>query len=123
VSTVQISRQERWEIPLADQMTDEDIDRLLPLPLFSKDQIDPAKFIDRTPLIAILKNNARLQTCPGDVVPVTPALKEWEPVANATKRDLCPDQITGPSCLNASPHDALIRLDLGSPGTATGWLN
>lgn len=60
---------------------------------------------------------------PEDSQPITPMMKEWEPLEKATKCDLCADQITGPACQNACPHDALIRLDLGSHDTATEWLN
>ncbi|MEO2036607.1 MAG: cyclic nucleotide-binding domain-containing protein [Planctomycetaceae bacterium] len=56
-------------------------------------------------------------------LPITPSMKEWEPIEKATKCDLCADQISGPACLNACPHDALIRLDLGNHDTATEWLN
>lgn len=55
--------------------------------------------------------------------PITPAMKEWEPIEKATKCDLCADQQTGPACVNACPHDALIRLNLGSHDTAAEWLN
>lgn len=57
------------------------------------------------------------------VEPMTPLMKAWEPIEKATKCDLCADQITGPACQSACPHDALIRLDLGSHDTATEWLN
>ena len=60
---------------------------------------------------------------PAAVLPITPSMKEWEPLEKATKCDLCADQVTGPACQSACPHDALIRLDLGSYGTATEWLN
>ena len=34
-----------------------------------------------------------------------------KPILKATKCDLCADQINGPSCVNACPHDALKRVD------------
>ncbi len=34
------------------------------------------------------------------------------PVVKATKCDLCVDQLGGPACQRACPHDALIRIDL-----------
>jgi Fe-S-cluster-containing dehydrogenase component/CRP-like cAMP-binding protein len=59
----------------------------------------------------------------GESTPITPVMKEWEPIEKATKCDLCADQLTGPACVNACPHDALVRLDLGSHEVATKWLN
>lgn len=56
-------------------------------------------------------------------LPILPTMKEWEPIAKATKCDLCADQPTGPACQHACPHDALIRLNLGDYSTATDWLN
>ena len=56
-------------------------------------------------------------------VQITPAMKDWEPIEKATKCDLCADQLTGPACVNACSHDALVRLDLGSHDAATKWLN
>jgi len=56
-------------------------------------------------------------------VQITPAMKDWEPIEKATKCDLCADQLTGPACVNACSHDALVRLDLGSHDEATKWLN
>ncbi|TWT61339.1 cyclic nucleotide-binding domain-containing protein [Rubinisphaera italica] len=52
---------------------------------------------------------------------LTPLDPEWQPIEKATKCDLCSDQITGPACQNACPHDALVRLDLGSYETAAQW--
>ncbi len=37
-----------------------------------------------------------------------------KPVLKATKCDLCSDQIGGPACERACPHDALVRLDLST---------
>ena len=37
-----------------------------------------------------------------------------QPIVQATKCDLCVDQIGGPSCQRACPHDALRRVDMRS---------
>ena len=34
------------------------------------------------------------------------------PLVQATKCDLCAEQRSGPSCQNACPHDALVRVGL-----------
>lgn len=39
-----------------------------------------------------------------------------QPLAKATKCDLCTDLPGGPACQRACPHDALVRLDLGNLG-------
>lgn len=44
-----------------------------------------------------------------------------QPLLRATKCDLCIDQPTGPSCQDACPHDALIRLDLTTPQQLSAW--
>ncbi|MEP3479074.1 MAG: cyclic nucleotide-binding domain-containing protein [Fuerstiella sp.] len=54
---------------------------------------------------------------------LSPTMKEWEPITKATKCDLCVDQLTGPACQNACPHDALVRLNLGDFETTLDWLN
>ena len=43
------------------------------------------------------------------------------PILKATKCDLCVDQIGGPACQRACPHDALIRIDLTTPDQMTVW--
>ncbi len=43
------------------------------------------------------------------------------PIMKATKCDLCADQITGPACQNACPHDALVRIDLTTPDAMQAW--
>ena len=43
------------------------------------------------------------------------------PILKATKCDLCTEQLGGPACQRACPHDALIRLDLSSPDPVTTW--
>ena len=45
------------------------------------------------------------------------------PITKATKCDLCAEQPTGPVCQQACPHDALVRLNLGSSETAAEWFN
>ena len=42
-----------------------------------------------------------------------------QPIEKATKCDLCIDQLGGPACQRACPHDALVRIDL----TGTQQLN
>jgi Fe-S-cluster-containing dehydrogenase component/CRP-like cAMP-binding protein len=44
------------------------------------------------------------------------------PIRRATKCDLCIDQPTGPACVSACPHDALIRADLRSVDNLNRWL-
>ncbi len=37
------------------------------------------------------------------------------PIVKATKCDLCIEQLGGPACQRACPHDALVRIDLTTP--------
>ncbi|MEZ6062877.1 MAG: cyclic nucleotide-binding domain-containing protein [Planctomycetaceae bacterium] len=46
-----------------------------------------------------------------------------ETIDKATKCDLCADQLTGPACQNACPHDALARLNLGEYESVADWVN
>jgi Fe-S-cluster-containing dehydrogenase component/CRP-like cAMP-binding protein len=46
-----------------------------------------------------------------------------QPIQKAAKCDLCSTQITGPACVNACPHDALVRMDMREVDTLAGWLN
>ena len=46
-----------------------------------------------------------------------------EPIVKATKCDLCLDQLGGPACQRACPHDALKRIDMGDLSELGGWLN
>jgi Fe-S-cluster-containing dehydrogenase component/CRP-like cAMP-binding protein len=46
-----------------------------------------------------------------------------KPVVQATKCDLCVDQIGGPSCQRACPHDALRRVDMTSLETIGAVVN
>jgi Fe-S-cluster-containing hydrogenase component 2 len=45
-----------------------------------------------------------------------------QPIAKATKCDLCVDQWGGPACERACPHDALIRVSLRDPSDLAEWL-
>jgi len=44
------------------------------------------------------------------------------PIRRATKCDLCADQPGGPACVNACPHDALVRADMREISTLADWL-
>jgi len=44
------------------------------------------------------------------------------PIRRATKCDLCIDQPGGPACVNACPHDALVRADMRGVDRLTDWL-
>jgi Fe-S-cluster-containing dehydrogenase component/CRP-like cAMP-binding protein len=46
-----------------------------------------------------------------------------QPIAKATKCDLCVDLAGGPACQRACPHDALVRIDLGNLGDVAAWVN
>jgi len=46
-----------------------------------------------------------------------------KPIVKATKCDLCAEQIGGPSCQNACPHGALLRLDMKSPERLMDWIS
>jgi Fe-S-cluster-containing dehydrogenase component/CRP-like cAMP-binding protein len=46
-----------------------------------------------------------------------------QPLAKATKCDLCIDLPGGPACQRACPHDALVRLDLGDLGGLAQWVS
>ena len=48
--------------------------------------------------------------------------KEMKPILKATKCDLCVEQVTGPSCQNACPHGALVRLNLNDLDAFAKWL-
>ncbi len=46
------------------------------------------------------------------------------PILKATKCDLCIDQMGGPSCERACPHDALVRVDVNqSLESLANWIN
>ncbi|MDZ4659483.1 MAG: cyclic nucleotide-binding domain-containing protein [Bythopirellula sp.] len=46
-----------------------------------------------------------------------------QPIHKATKCDLCADQVGGPACQRACPHDALVRMDLGNLAELSAWVN
>tara|TARA_B100000676_G_scaffold32829_1_gene31016 strand:+ start:5627 stop:7333 length:1707 start_codon:yes stop_codon:yes gene_type:complete len=45
------------------------------------------------------------------------------PITKATKCDLCEDQLGGPACQRACPHDALVRMDMSDFDALTHWIN
>jgi Fe-S-cluster-containing hydrogenase component 2 len=45
------------------------------------------------------------------------------PIMKATKCDLCIDQLGGPACVRACPHDALIRVDMRDVDKLATWIN
>ncbi|HEY4234013.1 MAG TPA: cyclic nucleotide-binding domain-containing protein [Lacipirellulaceae bacterium] len=45
-----------------------------------------------------------------------------QPILKATKCDLCSDQLTGPACQQACPHDALVRIDMSDQAALASWL-
>ena len=45
------------------------------------------------------------------------------PIMKATKCDLCVDQLGGPACQRACPHDALVRVDMQDSQSLANWLN
>ena len=44
------------------------------------------------------------------------------PINKATKCDLCEDQLGGPACQRACPHDALVRMDMRDFDALTNWV-
>lgn len=48
--------------------------------------------------------------------------QEGRPVVKAAKCDLCVEQLTGPACVQACPHDALTRVDMQDTKTLAQWL-
>lgn len=46
-----------------------------------------------------------------------------QPVTKSTKCDLCVDQIGGPACQRACPHDALVRMDMSDTASLAKWLD
>jgi Fe-S-cluster-containing dehydrogenase component/CRP-like cAMP-binding protein len=45
-----------------------------------------------------------------------------QPILKATKCDLCSDQLSGPACQQACPHDALVRIDMSDAAGLASWL-
>ncbi|MBE7635907.1 cyclic nucleotide-binding domain-containing protein [Sneathiella sp. P13V-1] len=46
-----------------------------------------------------------------------------QPIRKATKCDLCMDQLGGPACQRACPHDALHRVNMRDLGSDQDWMN
>ena len=46
-----------------------------------------------------------------------------KPVIKATKCDLCVEQLGGPACQRACPHDALVRVDMDDTAALASWLD
>jgi Fe-S-cluster-containing dehydrogenase component/CRP-like cAMP-binding protein len=46
-----------------------------------------------------------------------------QPIVKATKCDYCADQLTGPACQNACPHDALVRIDMSHLSDVADWID
>jgi len=44
------------------------------------------------------------------------------PVLKATKCDMCSDNLGGPACARACPHDALVRIDVSNVQTLSQWV-
>lgn len=44
-----------------------------------------------------------------------------QPIQKATKCDLCFEQITGPACARACPHEALVRVDMRNLDKLSDW--
>ena len=43
------------------------------------------------------------------------------PIPKATKCDLCVDQLGGPACQRACPHDALVRINMQAVEQLVDW--
>ncbi len=48
--------------------------------------------------------------------------KQMKPILQATKCDLCIEQVTGPACQRACPHGALVRMDMSDLDSFAAWL-
>ncbi len=48
--------------------------------------------------------------------------KDMKSILKATKCDLCVEQFGGPACQRACPHDALVRMNMGSLDHFAQWL-
>ncbi|MEP3047257.1 MAG: cyclic nucleotide-binding domain-containing protein [Roseibium sp.] len=48
--------------------------------------------------------------------------RDGKTIARATKCDLCSDQLTGPACVQACPHDALMRTNIRDTDKLVKWL-
>jgi Fe-S-cluster-containing dehydrogenase component/CRP-like cAMP-binding protein len=56
-------------------------------------------------------SNIRMASIRGEDGQLIVDPKNHNPILKATKCDLCSDQVTGPACAYACPHDALKRVD------------
>lgn len=45
-----------------------------------------------------------------------------QPIQKAAKCDLCATQLTGPACVNACPHDAMVRADMRDMDRLGDWM-
>ncbi|QDT06069.1 putative ferredoxin-like protein YdhX precursor [Rubripirellula lacrimiformis] len=50
-------------------------------------------------------------------------MQTGKPIRKATKCDMCQSQPTGPACVAACPHDALVRIDLTQSKPLQQWLD
>jgi Fe-S-cluster-containing dehydrogenase component len=48
--------------------------------------------------------------------------RDGQVITRATKCDLCYDQLTGPACVQACPHDALTRINVRDTKKLLSWL-
>ena len=46
-----------------------------------------------------------------------------KPINKAAKCDLCLEQVTGPACVRACPHDALVRMNMQDTDALAKWLH
>lgn len=46
-----------------------------------------------------------------------------KPINKAAKCDLCLEQVTGPACVRACPHDALVRMNMRDTDALAQWLH
>jgi Fe-S-cluster-containing dehydrogenase component/CRP-like cAMP-binding protein len=53
-----VQQPRRWDVPFGEDMTDQDVDRILSLPPFNR--IDPSRFPNAIPLRGILRNDSRM---------------------------------------------------------------
>ncbi|MEM9588220.1 MAG: cyclic nucleotide-binding domain-containing protein [Planctomycetota bacterium] len=49
--------------------------------------------------------------------------KSGKPITKATKCDMCQSSPSGPACVSACPHDALVRIDLSESEPLEYWLH
>jgi Fe-S-cluster-containing dehydrogenase component/CRP-like cAMP-binding protein len=100
----------------------------------------PTGAIGRDPTSGVVRINDRTcigcsvcaQSCPYDNIQMVEIrdrhgavlidARTQQPLAKATKCDLCADLPGGPACQRACPHDALVRLDLGNLGGLSQWM-